>query len=331
MSKQLRETPTDGKYFGDILREISIPDFTLYCKFRDEIVSCSDYFTETLTSRGVCKTFNANGDDKIWNLIDGYKTDEFNVKPLRAVGGPKFGFNVILGVNSSDLDWICTGPTQGFSFKLHLPNENPFFDFDENYGRVPLNKHAMTMVKPKMTINTALSCSNENNFKECLKKCEVSHLISRCGCKKFDVSSADEIRSCNQHDIECVSLSDREFFTNLTHQSVNFPCECKLNCLNLEYESNSILDDFDFGSIVKSYKEQEDLEAELPKIIMSRLMIYFDEKFIIPTVNESDNFSLFNTISKIGGVLAFFLGASCLTIFELLYSLTRKFFAKSSY
>lgn len=330
LMKPLREIPTNGKYFEEILRNISIPDFTLFCKFQDKLVDCSELFTETLTSQGICKTFNFNDDDKIWNLIDGYKTDEFNVKPVRAVAGPKFGLAIVLNVNSQDLDYMCKGSMQGFSYKFHLPNESPNFESDESYGRVPLSKSVMASIKPKMTINSGfgLSCDNQNKFKECLKKCEVSHLVSSCGCKRFDISpNEDEIRTCNQHDLKCVSLTTREFFTNLTHQSENFPCQCKPNCLDLKYESSSTLDDFNFGNVVKSFNE--DLDSEFPKIIMSRLIIYFEDKFIIPTIIE--NFSIFNFISKIGGILAFFLGASCLTIFEIFYLFTRKCFMKSSY
>lgn len=316
LTRQLSLKPTNGKDFSEILRNISIPNFILFCKFRENLVDCSEYFTETLTSEGVCQTFNAV-DEKLWNLVDGYENDEFDVKPFRAVSGIKYGLSIVLGVNSTDLDYLCKGPSQGYRYKLHLPNESP--NFDESYEKIPLATDVTVKIKPKMKIDLGSSCSQSQSHKNCLAKCEESHLLSKCGCLRFNIPHNEEIEACNQHQIDCVVKASREFHVN----NSRFGCDCRPDCMRLKYSSTERFEKYNFLSVFKSF--DENIDDEFPTIIMSRLWIYFDEKFFVPSITV-DRFDVISIISKIGGVFAFFLGASCLTFLELLYLFTRKLF-----
>lgn len=293
--KPLQTTATSGNAFVKILNEVAVDNFVLFCKFRNEIINCTEYFKDIVTSEGICKTFHMDG--------------------MKALPGGNYGLNVVLSTSRNDTDYICKGPGQGFKYKVHPSNEFP--NFQHSFDRVPMKSDVMTTIHPKLTFNLDSSCSVEPQS-ECLRNCFASYLLSRCECVSFHMPHDDETSICNQHENLCVQKATDEFSINFTLSS-EFPCDCRPSCESIAYETSSNFGEYDFANVIRAYNE--DLDGEFPTIDMSRLTIYFDEMYVIPTVIGSK--SLLSMIAQIGGILAFFLGASTLSIMELCYVLAK--------
>lgn len=299
-TKPISSNATSGKEFEKILRKVSIDNFVLFCKFRNEIIDCSEHFNEIVTSEGICKTFN-------FRSVDG----------LMAVPGINYGLNVVLSLNRNDADFICKGPVQGFKYKLHSSDEFP--NFQQSFDRVPLKTEVTANIKPILTFNRDSSCSTESQ-NDCLRNCSASFLLSKCGCVSFHMPHDEDTSICNQHENACVSQAMDEFSTNITLSS-DFMCNCRPSCESLEYEKSLNFAEYDFANVIRAYNE--DLEGEFPSTDMSRLTIYFDGNYVVPQV-IGGNLNILSAIAEIGGILAFFLGASVLTIVEICHVLVKK-------
>lgn len=337
-NKKLKATPTPGEKLTNILREISLGnDFMLFCKYRGKIHSCADFFTETITDDGICYTFNkldmlkSNSKYASWSLKTGYDQDTYDIYPRRAFAGSSIGFNIVLYQKFSDLDYMCRGPVQGYKVKIHPPDEHP--RMTSGYQRISLNSETLISLNPAVTRNTANigdTCHSSeskllNYFKEysqanCISECISEYAKSECGCVKFSMIHNNDSRICNQHDTECISEAADVFSTKVRFTD-EFPCDCKPSCDSLSYDQKTTQATFNFQQVFNSFKEDLD---EFPEAIMSRLIVYIEKDFYVPTVQTCSS-SFVNIIAKIGGILAFFLGASFISIIEVFFFIFRRF------
>lgn len=338
---KLKSPPTPGKEFDRIVREIALNDFLLFTKFRGEVSAGSHQFQQTVTDDGVCYTFNGVESHEMFKEATGSSNktwdwrkldiDEFDVYPHRAFAGAETGFNVVLNLVSSDLDFICRGPVQGYKVKIHSPDEHP--RMSGGYIRVPLNVDVSISVKPEVSIDSAgvgstchstatksLQYFKEYSHKNCISECLSSHVLDKCGCVKFSMVHNSETKVCDQQSTKCVTEAANEFATKTRFKS-DFPCDCKPTCKDLSYQTKVSQAEFDFTSVFKVFKE--DL-AEFPEAIMSRLVVYVEDEFFVPSVTMPKD-SVVDLIARIGGIAAFFLGASWISIIEVCFYLVRRF------
>jgi Amiloride-sensitive sodium channel len=104
----------------DAIRKIKIPlrEMLIECKFRNRLINCSEFFTETIVNHRLCYTFNEmgfyrqyNGNEKNmedWSIDEGYKpTDAIDNFPYRALeAGPQFGLSMLM-IDEYKLDPAC--------------------------------------------------------------------------------------------------------------------------------------------------------------------------------------------------------------------------------
>lgn len=149
---------------------VSLNETTLFCRWRNAIGDCADFFTETITEEGFCYTFNVldstelfkeevlapdfvylkhNKSSTNWTLERGYETIDSETYPYRVLGpGARAGINIVLKLRDVDLDYICRGPVQGFKVLLHTPGELP--RVSKQFFRIPLRQEVVVSVKPNM-------------------------------------------------------------------------------------------------------------------------------------------------------------------------------------
>lgn len=136
--------------FVSILQNIAIPfeDMFVSCKFRNYLVDCDTYLSQSITDSGVCYTFNAIDSEELlrtenlqseylysnaymdssnWTLEDGYLDPfELDTYPLRPVGGGLVtGLVLIMKTRKQDKDYFCEGPVIGYKISIHSPDEKP--------------------------------------------------------------------------------------------------------------------------------------------------------------------------------------------------------------
>jgi Amiloride-sensitive sodium channel len=100
------------------LRSIAIPieDIFFECKFKDQIINCTDSFKQVALKNSLCYTFNGVDVDgstnevvKEWTIDDGYApTASMDTYPNRAMGaGSRFGFSILLGYKNVSSRNLC--------------------------------------------------------------------------------------------------------------------------------------------------------------------------------------------------------------------------------
>lgn len=344
-SMKLREKPTTGENLLSIHREISLQqEFIALCQFQRNMMPCSELFEETITDDGICYTFNKlkgqfvyktgeegslEGSEKSWNLRSGFDENINNSFPHRAAPGTESGLNVVLMMQTANLDFICKGPVQGYKVRIHAPDEHPWMS--KGFQRVGLNSESLIAVKSKVSFNQdyeGVNCHSTSSktlrhFKRyshenCITECLSSYVEMVCGCLKFTMIHDNSSNICTQHDTKCVTDAVKNF---TTHKGDDFLCDCKPTCDSLNYETKMSQAEFSFKNTFSAFKEN--LEGEFPKTAMSRLIVYMDEDFYVPSTYIQSQ-TTFEYIAKLGGVLALFLGASWISLIEIIYFFMRK-------
>lgn len=142
-----------------------------YCKWRNSLQQCEDIFTPTLTTDGLCMTFNnlqakeiyrnpraysilsehSHTADK-WTLEEGYASDEARF-PRRAINsGAHGGLVVVLPLYKEDTDYKCRNGVQGFKLTFHTPGE--VAQVSKQYYRIPMDHYMDIRVKPNLVTSS---------------------------------------------------------------------------------------------------------------------------------------------------------------------------------
>lgn len=126
-------------------------------------------------------------------------------------------------------------------------------------------------------------------------------------------------RICTQHETKCVSEAEKAYdnYTIMT----GVPCDCLPDCNSLKFDTRVSEAAFDFKKVFSSYEAS--LE-EFPAAILSRLSVYVEDTFYTVEHLTIQN-TMLDTIAKIGGIAAFFLGASLVSFIEVFFYLFRRF------
>lgn len=93
-----------------------------------------------------------------WSIENGYNPINNNVSPektypFRIYGtGAGTGLSIILQINESNSDYMCTGCVSGYKVLLHAPGEVP--QLSKYFFRVPLLSDVSVWVKPNVMTTT---------------------------------------------------------------------------------------------------------------------------------------------------------------------------------
>lgn len=267
-------------------------------------------------------------EESMWDLKSGYKDQkEFNVYPHRALPNSFYGLNVVLSLKTSDLDFMCKGPVQGFKVKIHSSNEFP--QISEGYFRIPLNEEVIVGLKPEKisdetkfdgTCHTyeskTLKYFKKYSQSNCLDECRSDYVHKNCGCIKFNMPHDNKTKVCTQHDTQCI-VDAVDKFSTIERFKSDFPCDCRPSCSYLKYETDITTAVFNFKQVFDAYDQS--MDGEFPQAMMSRLSIYFKEDHYTSRTLTNVKQSWSEFASQIGGILALFMGASIMSFVEIFY------------
>lgn len=323
----------------------------LFCKFHNSLVDCTDLFKEVITDDGICYAFNMlNASEmfsrkeyrheeseggSMWDLRDGYENEkEFEVYPKRALPNAAYGLNVVVSLKTSDLDFMCRGPVQGFKVRIHAPNEFP--QISDGFFRIPLNEEVIVGLRSEMTFDEtkfdgtchtsaskSLKYFQKYSQLNCLEECRSNYVQEKCGCVKLSMVRDNSTEICTQHGTQCIVDAVDKFSTIKRFES-DFPCDCKPSCDRLKYETDITSAVFNFKQVFEAFDQS--LDGEFPQAIMSRLSIYFKDDHFTVRKFSTEKRKWSEIASQIGGILALFLGASLLSVIETFYWLMRRVF-----
>lgn len=178
---------SDGRTLVNRLEElrVKLDDMQSKCIWRNQEKVCSSILSPILTEGGICFTFNTLHEQEVfrvenlhkeykyfdhdnqtrsgWDLERGYPAEATaETYPYRVLSsGTRAGLSVMLPLKEIDLDYICSGPVQGFKIHLHTPGEVP--RVSHQYIRVPIDQEVIISVKPTMmTTSEGLRGYNPN-------------------------------------------------------------------------------------------------------------------------------------------------------------------------
>lgn len=146
---------------------------------------------------------------KHWRYGSGYDSikytkDEF---PYRMFGVGKYSsFRATLKVMNQNVDYLCSGPSNGFKVSFHTPYELP--QIAKHHFHVAPKKSANFLINPvvfsaadelRMYRPETRQCffESERNLKyfriytqaNCFAECLSNYTLAKCGCVKFSMAS----------------------------------------------------------------------------------------------------------------------------------------------
>uniref|UniRef100_A0A1B0AX56 Uncharacterized protein n=1 Tax=Glossina palpalis gambiensis TaxID=67801 RepID=A0A1B0AX56_9MUSC len=285
-----------------------------------------------------------------WSLENGYsKNTGIHTYPARVLSaGSRAGLFVAIQNLGKNLDYLCRGPIQGFKVLLHSPDDVP--QVSKQFVRIPLGKEILIAVKPNMITTSGgiayyhpqrRQCflSNERELKffkiytqtNCELECLTNFTLNKCGCVKFSMPRTHDMPICREDKIHCYAQAEddlllREFTEGLKTTDFNYrgltECNCMPACTSLVYNAEISQGNFDLDKLLSAMgitNTPQDLQ-------MSRLEIYFKENQFI-TSKRSELYGITDFLANCGGIFGLFMGFSILSLVEMLYHFTLRFWS----
>ncbi|CAO1413325.1 unnamed protein product [Diamesa tonsa] len=334
-----------------------------FCIWRGFQSYCENLFHKILTDEGVCWTFNMLDHVELfneqldqslkypihghksanWTLQGGYTSYDAEIYPHRVLGsGITAGLNLELRVKSSDIDYACKGPVQGFKIALHTSGEMP--QMNHVFYQVPLKQQVLIAVKPEViTTSPGLhsyspkrrQCyfNGENKLKffkvytqsNCELECLTEFTLKQCGCVKFSQPHNSSTKVCNLDMVECYRNAEKNFMKqkleeklheeSIQTENVNIhECKCLPACTSIEYNAEISQSQYEYSEFYKIMKNTN-YNSEY---VLSTVNIYFKETNIISS-RRSELYGITEFLANCGGLLGLFMGFSLISLVEVFY------------
>ncbi|XP_052873095.1 pickpocket protein 28-like [Anopheles cruzii] len=355
---------TDEDDIVSMLKNISLNRHRVkaFCMFDNFHYECNDYLKETITEEGICYSFNMRPEDGIFR--PGAVHDEFSYTedwlgpnnsstrhapdpspPIHASGaGLNSGLLLYLQQNLSDIDYMCTGFSQGYKLMLHDADEYP--QVSKRNIRVPLGHEINMALKPQMIITSQSAAAygwqkrqcffnyerhlrffrnyNQNN---CELECLTNLTLALCGCVRFSMPHAQGTQICPLLQWDCM-FQAKQFFRPKSNVSHEFPrsvqdtvarCNCLPACTSIHYDLEITQSSLDIERFFKANGLQKNYIYH--HFAFTSLEIYFKESHFI-TSKRTELYGIVDLLANCGGLLGLFMGVSFLSLIEICYFIT---------
>ncbi|XP_056009450.1 acid-sensing ion channel 1B-like [Ostrea edulis] len=282
------------------------------CTWKGRLEPCQNLFITTLTEMGVCFTFNGEGNQRLQT----------------SHSGSDGGLGVFIDIQQANYFYSSTIQA-GIKVVLHEPEEAPLPSMrgflvapglsaeavisrtgknflDEPYGRC-LNIEE---------VGNPLHRYKSYSEKACRMECMIDYLVSadeHCrNCRHFLYPGPE--RLCEYKELEDCFV----FYRNASTSGFTKGCKCKRPCVMYQYKTSISYARF-MSDFMNTYFLTKGffLSNEYSKDNFIELKIYYDS-LIETAVTEVPEFNIFEMLSDIGGLMGIFLGASLLSLVELL-------------
>jgi amiloride-sensitive sodium channel len=252
---------------------------------RRKLIDCEKIVNRVLTDNGMCYTYNmqdydvlfdeasissdfdsykqlkvatslamdaTNATDTIeWTIHDGYKTEDEDVFPVRAIRDNVVTFYPM--INRSEVESICLRSGKGFRVYFHAPNEimtylhNEYFipfDFEKQIVLTATHTHYNRDLRAYAAEQRGCFFEDERRLQffksyskaHCLVECFTSFVLRECGCVKFSMPRAPDTPVCNLSMVNCYTSANSRWPRD-DHQGATtpMPCDCFPSCDDVTY------------------------------------------------------------------------------------------------
>ncbi|XP_072396345.1 sodium channel protein Nach-like [Diabrotica undecimpunctata] len=294
--KHMNFTQKVLRYRKDCTRLISS------CKWKDASFSCCDHFLPVETEYGICYSFNSmhtrkNGRSDL-DLTMNRKTGPGEIW-LQTMEDVRVYFHAL-----EDVPFINSDPDQRRDVMLgesvNITISVIEIDNDENVKNVPVYKRGCKFPWENEHINVHKYYS----YSTCVVQCHAENHVKLCNCTHHLMPFYNKMKYCDVDGLKC--LTDNFEIVNRLHAkgtSLRKPglvCDCLPSCVEPEYK---------VVSITKGLKsDQSEILINIIGLPSTRF-----KRIVLRTTLD--------LVVSIGGAAGLFIGASLLSIVEILYLL----------
>ncbi|XP_061512606.1 pickpocket protein 28-like [Anopheles gambiae] len=332
------------------------------CQYCNQYMLCGEHLKETLTEEGFCYTFNMMPEEDIFrksSLQTDYTYTESwfpfseheTLTPLYARGaGLHAGLALFLRQIKEDVDYKCTGFSQGYKLMIHDPGEYP--QVSMRNMRIPFGHEISIALKPQMMITSQSAADFSWEKRQCFfnherhhryfkiynqENCELECLTNvtqvMCGCVRFSMPRSNDTKVCPLSMFHCmtdvkwivydIDDPDRPVNENITAM-VN-KCNCLPACSSISYDVETTQTTLDLEKFMRVNHEYDRSD----KFYITTIAIYFKESYFI-TSKRSELYGWVDFLANCGGLLGLFMGVSILSLLEICYFFTIRPFSVRS-
>ncbi|XP_072040589.1 acid-sensing ion channel 1C-like isoform X2 [Amphiura filiformis] len=301
--------------FSDFTGTFNYTEFTLRAGFQldsETLLDCQwrgrkcypSNFTHVFTSYGNCYTFNGD-------------THLLNDQP-----GAGSGLKLLIDIQQFEYaESLMNGnPEAGLKILVHDQSDPPLMDY---FGiALPPGFHSFVGVRkiefdnlppPHGRCNRSkiLNYYQPYTLSGCFLECRLKYIIQSCHCKP--VRYPGNFPVCSPYvRATCVSQVLRDLISGS-----NGSCDCTVPCHYEEFQTSVSYATYPSRSVAADTLSKYGFDDEYQRENFVLVDVYYEE-LNFQLVNETEAMTLSSLISDVGGNLGLFLGASLLTIGEVI-------------
>ncbi|ESO83844.1 hypothetical protein LOTGIDRAFT_168888 [Lottia gigantea] len=314
-------SPVDpGTYLYDSVMYAAplLEELFLLCMWKGKKLDCQDVMERVITDVGVCYRFNGN-------ISDPY---------IAGDTGPNHGLRVLLDIKQNNSFFSSTSQS-GVKILVNEPDEAPILDNAGWFVRpgtssnIGIRKEEFIgLKKPYKSFGTSYCLdTQQDGFKTplsrypdysytrstCRKECLLKYFGEKCNCRHFFVPGPE--RYCSIYEFnECLLPAMRDSEIGKMMES----CKgCPSTCQTVGYIPNLSSADF-ASSFIIDYMVTSGLlkDSQYMSNNVVDLRIYFDS-LTVTQIQQKPELTIQGILADLGGLMGMFLGASILSITEL--------------
>ncbi|XP_069129818.1 acid-sensing ion channel 1A-like [Argopecten irradians] len=294
----------------------TVYDFFGACvDMKDVVQECEDVLVPKLTDMGLCFTFNSR------------EYIKKNGSLITTSTGSTKSLAFYIMVNQGEYVY-SDNMGAGMKIVVHDPDEEPdtekgFFASPgfSSYASLELTKYKYMPYPHKSMGGGYCLDTKDASFKHeliyhetysrkaCLRECKYKFLISKCGCQAPTDFGSERTCTMREH-AECYYVYSAQYANNMTLQN---DCQCKTPCEFNTYGA-SVTTAY-FPSVPNDWFFQQMGFQDMRSNFME-VRIFFDTLSYL-NVEYQAEYDLEKIVATLGGQMGIFLGASLLTLSEL--------------
>lgn len=277
-----------------------VEEMFIECRWVETVLSCNDYLSKTFSESGFCYTFpSETASDSNFTLIH---------------PGPEFGFTATIAIRQEDY-LLSNNHGAGMKIVVHERGSVAFTSvkglniapgFEYNIG---VGKEIHKRLQPPYAQVNCID-SDDYSYESCLEKCHNNIRYNKCGCnftsKGPDGCTMAVIGNSNQ----CGSITPAEYQQ----------CKrCEPSCQEITYQMtiSSLAYPSVVGYDILQSKFNFNQTIEEVRSLLLQVKVYFN-RMEYDLIEQHPSMGIHQLLADIGGQLGFFLGASCISIIEIL-------------
>ncbi|KAK6194775.1 hypothetical protein SNE40_000336 [Patella caerulea] len=246
---------------------------------------------------------------------------------------------LVLYVDINQDHYAFTSLTAGMSLCIHPPDEpfdtkTPCTSLSPGHAyEVKLSVHDYTYLPDPYNSYQSMDCTTATksslkkilkyfyhySYRGCLMECLTDKILEECGCiTEHEIQNASS-NYCSVTQREgCVSSVRNKFNTDTLYASnISGLCYCPRPCSNVLYDQDLSASFFPADSLI-DYLKAGNFATGLEDARSNLMMIKISFKSLMLThISHVPDVTLDDLVSRMGGLMGFYIGASVLTLLEV--------------